>query len=194
MIHPDTLLQEIDPVVGVGVVATQLIPRGTLTWCLDPLDQTLGPARVAGLPAAYGPTLERYTYADGAGNRVLCWDGGRWMNHSCAPSCAGTGLGFEVALRDIHPGEQLTNDYQTLALTESEGFTCRCGAPTCRGQISAGDGKFIEDALLVAVREALLAAGPLEQPLASLLDSPARARLAALLGGLDHPLLRASGA
>lgn len=189
MIHPHTSLVEIDPAVGVGVVASTLIPRGTLTWCLDALDQTLSAARARALPPVYGPTLERYTYDDGHGNRVLCWDGGRWMNHSCAPTCAGTGLGFEVALRDILPGEQLTNDYQTLALTEAEGFICRCGAPACRGPITAGDGQLIEAALLDAVREALLAAPEVAQPLASLLSDAARARLAALLQGAAHPLL-----
>ena len=46
MIHPDTEVRRVDDVVGVGVFATALIPRGTLTWALDPLDQLLTPERL----------------------------------------------------------------------------------------------------------------------------------------------------
>ena len=189
MIHPDTQLSEIDVMVGVGVTAVAFIPRGTITWARDALDQALSASRVASLPSAYGPILERYTYDDGQGARILCWDGGRWMNHSCAPNCAGTALGFEVALRDILPGEQLTNDYQTLALNAAEGFTCRCGAPSCRGEITAGEGKLIEAELLRQAAEALLSNVDVAQPLASLIGPEARARLSALLGGAPHPLV-----
>ena len=66
--------------------------------------------------------VRRYTFLTAAGTNLLCWDGGRLMNHSCQPSCAGTHLGFEVAIRDLEPGAELTNDYATLSLTEEEFF------------------------------------------------------------------------
>ena len=38
MIHPDTELQFINDKIGYGVVATKLIPKGSITWALDKLD------------------------------------------------------------------------------------------------------------------------------------------------------------
>lgn len=132
MIHPDTELRWIDDEVGYGTVATALIPRGTIIWALDPLDRIFTPEAIDALPEGFSELLLRFTYADAAGNRVLLWDGARHMNHSCAPNCAGTLAGFEVALRDILPGEELTNDYGTFGQVD-EDFPCRCGAPACRG-------------------------------------------------------------
>jgi hypothetical protein len=37
-------------------------------------------------------------------------------------------------VRDIHPGEELTDDYATLNLEES--FACLCGTRECRNRIS----------------------------------------------------------
>jgi hypothetical protein len=88
------------------------------------------------MPPCYDALIDRWTFHDGRGRRVLCWDHGRYLNHSCEPNCGGSEFWFEVALRDIEPGEQLTNDYATLYMRPSEGFDCRCGAPSCRGAAS----------------------------------------------------------
>jgi uncharacterized protein len=79
MIHPHTKLVEINPVVGHGVVATRRIPRGTLTWVMDPLDRAIPEAELRGLGAAFAPLIDRWTFADGRGARVLCWDHGRYV-------------------------------------------------------------------------------------------------------------------
>ncbi len=173
MIHPDTELRRVDDVVGVGVFATAFIPRGTLTWVLDPLDQLLAPARLEGLGRQWEGWLDHHTYHDAKGNRVLCWDAGRSMNHSCRPTCGGSDLGFEVALVDIHPGEQLTNDYGTLHLDPSEGFVCRCGAPGCRGRVEPDGSAW--NRWLPALREALGLLTKVPQPLAPI-TSPALLR------------------
>ncbi|MEZ5502450.1 MAG: SET domain-containing protein [Halioglobus sp.] len=136
MIHPDTRLISIDGVVGSGVIATRRIPRGTITWVMDHLDQQFTGNEMNALPPCYDDLIDRWTFHDGRGRRVLCWDLGRYLNHSCEPNCAGSEFWFEVALRDIEPGEQLTNDYATLYMRPSEGFACRCGAPSCRGEAS----------------------------------------------------------
>lgn len=136
MIHPNTELRFINEEIGYGVFATQFIPRGTITWALDKLDQVLPPEKVAALPPIYQENLERYSYIDPSGNYVLCWDLGRYMNHSCNPQSRGIGYVFELAVRDIHPGEELTCDYAQLNITTS--FQCQCGA-SCRGTISPDD-------------------------------------------------------
>ena len=43
MIHPHTELRFINDEIGHGVVATQFIPAGTITWVLDELDRTFTP-------------------------------------------------------------------------------------------------------------------------------------------------------
>ena len=130
MIHPDTELVLIDDVIGLGVVATRPIPRGTITWVLDPLDQIIPAERYATMPPHIQTLLHRYGYLTAAEDWVLCWDHARFVNHSCEPNCLSPGMNIEIAVRDIAPGEQLTDDYSTLHLEAP--FACGCGTPGCR--------------------------------------------------------------
>ena len=116
MIHPHTRLQFISEAVGHGVVATERIPKGTITWAKDPLDQTLDQEAVDALGPPFRPMLDHFTYRDNQGRYVLCWDHGRYINHSAFPNCITTAYDFEIAVRDIEPNEQLTNDYGFLNL------------------------------------------------------------------------------
>jgi hypothetical protein len=118
MIHPDTELRYIDPAIGVGVFATRLIPKGTIVWALDNLDQLLDPARVDQLDELRRPLVLKYAYRDQEGRYVLCWDDGRFVNHSFHANCLGTAWDIEIAVRDILPGEELCDDYGTLNLDE----------------------------------------------------------------------------
>lgn len=173
MIHPDTALVRIDETVGYGLVATRPLPRGTITWVQDVLDQVLPPERWRALPAAYAELIDRYTYGDAQDNRILIWDLGRQMNHSCDPNCFGTLYGFEVALRDIAAGEQLTNDYGTLFQEPHEGFACTCGASDCRGTTGAPITPSQLTRLRVMLRDALEFLPQASQPLGALLHPDA---------------------
>jgi hypothetical protein len=137
MIHPDTELRFISPEVGSGVFATKLIPRGTVVWVLCRLDKVMTPAEVEAMPPAYQPLFERFSYVDGDGNYILCWDFGRNVNHSCDPTMVGVGTDIEMAARDIQPGEEITCEYGGLNLTGR--LKCYCGSPKCRGTISGDD-------------------------------------------------------
>ncbi len=114
MIHPKTELKFINSEVGYGVVATEFIPAGTITWVLDKLDREFSPTEVQSLEPLYQNILDTYTYRNNKGNFVLCWDNGRYVNHSFNSNCLTTAYDFEVAIRDIAPGEQLTDDYGYL--------------------------------------------------------------------------------
>jgi len=118
MIHPKTELKFINEVVGYGVVATSFIPAGTITWVLDKFDREFSPKEVEKLEPIYQNILETYTYRNNKGNFVLCWDLGRFVNHSFNSNCLTTAYDFEIAIRDIHPGEQLTDDYGYLNISE----------------------------------------------------------------------------
>ncbi|MBI9020285.1 MAG: SET domain-containing protein [Verrucomicrobia bacterium] len=118
MLHPDTTVQWISEEIGCGIVATRDIPKGTITWVNDPLDRILSPQEVDALPAACRDTLMKYSYRNRHGDYVLCWDNTRFMNHSFKPNCITTAYNFELAVRDIRKGEELTNDYGSLNILE----------------------------------------------------------------------------
>lgn len=118
MIHPHTELRFINDQIGYGVVATRLIPKGTITWALDKLDRIFTPEQVTQLDPLYQEVLDKYTYRNPEGNFILCWDNARFVNHSSNSNCITTAYEFEVAIRDIQPGEELTDDYGYLNLDE----------------------------------------------------------------------------
>lgn len=137
MIHPNTELRFISEEIGFGVFATEFIPKGTITWSLDRLDRIMKPTEVAALPLIYKKDVEKYAYIDPEGNYVLCWDLGRYINHSCNPSTRGIGYGFDLAVRDLKKGEELTCDYAHLNLDYS--FECGCKSFNCRGTVNPSD-------------------------------------------------------
>lgn len=117
MIHPDTELRFISNEVGYGVVATKLIPAGTITWVLDKLDREFSPEEFEKMDSVYQNILDTYTFRNNKGSLVLCWDNGRFVNHSFNSNCLTTAYDFEIAIRDIQPGEQLTDDYGYLNIS-----------------------------------------------------------------------------
>lgn len=114
MIHPDTEVRFISKEKGYGVVATKLIPKGTITWVQDDLDQIFTKDQVKNLSPFIKKHLDIYSFTNKNGEMVLCWDNGKFVNHSFKPSCFSTPYDFEIAIRDIHPGEELTDDYGYL--------------------------------------------------------------------------------
>ncbi len=114
MIHPNTKLQLISSEMGYGVVATEFIPKGTITWVLDPLDQEISKDKFSNYDSHIKQLVETYAFRNNKGNYILCWDHGRYVNHSFNSNCLSSAYNFEIAIRDIEPGEQLTDDYGYL--------------------------------------------------------------------------------
>jgi uncharacterized protein len=203
MIHPHTEIRFVNPHIGYGVFATQLIPKGTITWVRDRLDQSFTPAAIEQLPLPYHDLVLKYSFIDARGRFVLCWDHARFVNHSCVPTCRSAGYDFEIAVRNIAAGEELTDDYGSLNLEYD--FECSCGLPQCRLQVRPGDLITFADewdrivaepfTLIAAVAqplwpfleetEAVEAALSGKTPIASVKDN--YVDVAALLG--DHPAL-----
>ncbi len=61
-----------------------------------------------------------------------------FVNHSCDPNAGllinGTDVRL-IAIRDIHPDQQVTFDYSTTMDEDDFEFDCLCGSPSCRGRI-----------------------------------------------------------
>jgi uncharacterized protein len=160
--------------IGYGVFATRPIARGTIVWVRDPLDQTLTVEHAAKLPPLCRELVETYAYTDQRGDRLLCWDHGRFVNHSCAATCLSPGYEFELAVRDIAVGEELTDEYATFSLDRP--FSCSCGEPECRGTIRPDDVLRYGDVWDAKVRAAFEEFSRVEQPLWSLVAEAAEVR------------------
>ena len=187
MIHPDSELRFVNQTIGYGLFATALIPRGTLTWVRDDLDQIVDPSTRATLPAMLAELLDKYSYLEPRG-RVLCWDHGRFVNHSCAANCRSTGFDFELAVRDIQPGDEITDDYGSLNVDYE--FECRCGSPHCRGTIRANDIVRFADVWDREAAAAFARTGQVAQPLWPLLRERDQVERA-IRGDLPLPSCRA---
>ncbi|MEZ6243065.1 MAG: SET domain-containing protein [Phycisphaerales bacterium] len=114
MMHPHTALRFISEEIGHGVVATRDIPAGTITWAQDELDREFTPQQIDALGDTYRDLLDTYCFRNPHGRWVLCWDHARFVNHSFRSNCMTTAYNFEIAVRDIREGEELTDDYGYL--------------------------------------------------------------------------------
>lgn len=181
MIHPATRLAFINDALGSGVVATQRIPRGTVVWAQDPLDIVIAEDDLDSLPPEYQPMFERYAYEEHDRSMVLCWDHGRFVNHSCQPNAMAGSLPFVLAVRDIEAGEQITEDYGSLGL--SQDLLCSCGAESCRRVVRDKDYEKLQDTWDREVEDALEVAGSVDQPLFHFLDPESQALIQRMAGG-----------
>jgi len=119
MIHPDTEVRFISDEIGYGIVATKLIPEGTITWVQDELDQVYTLEQVEKMLPYTQEMIDKYTFRNNKGNYVMCWDTAKYVNHSFNSNCLSTAYDFEIAIRDIQPGEELTDDYGYLNVSEA---------------------------------------------------------------------------
>jgi hypothetical protein len=164
MLHPDTELRKRNDCIGYGVFATSPIPLGTITWVLDPLDQILDDSRLSHFDSRLLETVIKYSTINGRGQRVLCWDMNRFMNHSCEANVLSPGMPLEIAVRDIAAGEELTNDYGAFNIETD--FRCLCGARTCRGIVRNDDFERLAPHWDERLRHATARAHWVAQPLA----------------------------
>ena len=114
MIIGCTEVVHINDVKGLGVLATAKIPRGTVTWVFDELDREITMNQFSQLSEPCQEAVINYSYRNCKGNLIFCWDNERYINHSFKPNCCLTPYNFEIAVRDIEPGEELTDDYGFL--------------------------------------------------------------------------------
>lgn len=167
MMLPGLTLATISPEVGIGIITTRPIARGTITWVRDSLDLQFSEEELRALPVAVRKEIEALAFRTVAGDYLYCWDSGRYMNHSCEPTGREIGGILQVAARDIAAGEELTCEYGMLNLTGT--LRCLCGRSRCRGLIGPDDIVQHWQDWDAEIRSAI-AAAPAEQPLAELIS------------------------
>ena len=137
MIHPHTRLHYINDVIGYGLFATEFIPKGTITYVKDALEPEISPEEYARQAPDMQEVIEKYSYIDERGYRIISWDFGKYVNHCCQCNTMSTGYGFEIAIRDILPGEEVTDEYGIFNVTAPLELSCK--NPGCRGRVCAED-------------------------------------------------------
>ncbi|MDI9355895.1 MAG: SET domain-containing protein [Chitinophagaceae bacterium] len=137
MIHPHTEVQIINEAIGYGVFATKFIPEGTITYIKDGIESEITPEHFVKLPPILQEKVEKYCYMDDKGVRIVSWDNAKYVNHCCDSNTISTGYGFEIAIKDIHPGEELTDEYGLFNM--KSGFEVICNKLGCRKIIQPSD-------------------------------------------------------
>ncbi len=181
MIHPHTKLEFISPEIGYGVVATQLIPKGTITWIFDSFDQVFSPDQLTAMDVIHKKIMDTYSYRDHDGQHILCWDHARFVNHSFNSSCVSTAYNFELAVRDILPGEQLTDDYGYLNV--SEPFKCLPEEGSTRTMVYPDDLIYFHDYWDELLIDSFKSFHDIHQPLFSLIDPMYRRKVLEVASG-----------
>ena len=137
MIHPSTDIKIVNDIVGYGLFATDFIPEGTIVYTKDMLELDISPEKFNQLSPVIQESVEKYSYIDEKGNRIVSWDLGKYVNHCCNCNTISTGYGFEIAIKDIQKGEQITDEYGIFNVPFEIPLTCSFS--DCRGKISIND-------------------------------------------------------
>lgn len=127
MIIPWAKIQWISDEKGYGLVADRDISAGTITFVQDGLDIVLNEDDISRMDKKLLSYVETYSYEDYMGNRILSWDLGKYMNHDDHANTLSTGYGFEVAIRDIKKGEEITDDYRIFSTHHDTSFKAKPG-------------------------------------------------------------------
>lgn len=169
MIHPSTKVQYINDQIGWGVFATDFIPMGTIIYIKDELEITITPEVFRKMDPVLQDAVEKYSYIENQGNRIISWDHAKYVNHCCDCNTMSTGYGFEIAIRDIFPDEEITDEYGLFNV--SENMALQCNKPNCRQILKTNDMDAYFENWDKKVRNALPRILDVSQPLFHLLDT-----------------------
>ena len=184
MMHPHTELRFINESIGYGVFATKFIPKGTITWILDELDQKFEESYVHSLEPLLRDRLLKYCYRDDQGQYILCWDIARYVNHSFDSSLIATPYKFELAARDIYPGDEITDDYGYFNLDKP--FYCAPETGCARTKVLPDDILQYYAEWDQKAAEAMRCFNRVEQPLKHLIDRKFMTKVNAIAAGEER--------
>jgi SET domain-containing protein len=122
------------PIQGFGCFTEQPIKKGQIVWQFDPrFDIRIPLTELSTFSPALQEHFRIYTYVeevDGLEVMVYCADMSKHMNHSDAPNLFDTPDNiYEVAIRDIEIGEELTCNYYVFDLHAAEKLDNNIAAP-----------------------------------------------------------------
>ena len=112
---------------GMGLFALRDFKPGEVVVAWD-TSNTLSNDEYERLPEDQRQYVVRYE-----GGWLYMLPPGRYINHSCDPNSIPL-HGNDVAIRDIHLGDEITSDYRPV-MPLGERMECKCGASNCMGYI-----------------------------------------------------------
>ena len=123
------------PIDGKGCYATRYFRKGRriAEYVGERISRREIKRRLQGATRIHICAIDSYWAIDGS----VGGNGTQYINHSCHPNGdlkIIDGKIYFYALRDIHPGDEITLDY--ISSWHDDETKCYCGAPNCRGTIN----------------------------------------------------------
>ncbi|MCW8910940.1 MAG: SET domain-containing protein [Gammaproteobacteria bacterium] len=181
MIHPKTELRFVNSKIGYGVFATEFIPKGTILYVKDRLEIEITKNRFNKMDQTHKDIVEKFSYMDERGVRIVSWDHAKYINHKCDCNSMSSGYGFEIAIRDIARDEEITDEYGLFNIPDA--IEISCGCHNCRQMLLPTDVDQHHMAWDLLVREAIEKLNEVEQPLWNMMDSGTRTDVMGFLSG-----------
>lgn len=99
---------------GIGLFAAEFIPKGTLIWKLDGLDQVFSKEEIEkiNLKGIKDHYFKRYMFEMNE-HYIFCSDDARFTNHSNNSNTISSQM-FQYAKNNIQIGEEITCDYSEI--------------------------------------------------------------------------------
>jgi hypothetical protein len=179
MIHPHTTIQHVSDTVGYGVFATQDIPEGTIVYVKDSMELEISPMEFLTHQKEIQEVIEKYSYMDQRGYRIVSWDFAKYVNHCCNYNTISTGYGFEIAIRDIKAGEQITDEYGIFNLEYEIDLTC--AYDNCRQVLKPKDFDSYYQKWDEVIKKSLTKMNDVTQPLLVFVDENSKIELNSFL-------------
>lgn len=101
---------------GNGLFVTEFVPKGAKVWEFTPsIDRVFAVDYVREASEQERTFILTYAYfCKRAGGYVFCGDNARFVNHSEEATIHSGGDGLTcIALCDLHPGDEIVEDYRT---------------------------------------------------------------------------------
>ncbi len=175
MIHPFTEVRYINSTIGYGVFATKRIPMGTIVYVKDDLEIMISQDDYHKYSEPLKKIIDKYSYIDPEGFRIISWDFAKYTNHCCFPNTISTGYGFEIAIRDIEAGEEITDEYGIFNLDRE--IHLICNKENCRKIITNSDFDKYYEEWDKKILPALKLIPYVEQPLYDFIDEQTKQEL-----------------
>lgn len=111
--------------------------------------------------------------------RIISWDIAKYVNHCCQCNTMSTGYDFEIAIEDIQPGVEITDEYGMFNFTQE--LTLSCDKEQCRGKVSGRDLEQYYEEWDQQVKAAIQLYSAVDQPLEHLLSEKIKSELSTLV-------------
>lgn len=100
------------PIDRNGLFALEFVPKGTIVWRLTDEDRRVSPEEIENANGSREHLLTYCFFHSRLNAYIYCADNGRFINHSPEPNVETHTDTTCVATRDIHPGEEIVEDYR----------------------------------------------------------------------------------